>query len=255
MNKLIILLLIFFSSCVPLNTVTSLSENNKTTDKFRYYDSKSNVRYYISNDAENLHISLNASERTAISKILKTGLTIYFDVEGKKSTKVSVKYPIKGSQKFSREEMQKQGNQRDNFDLKTVISELPGNVIFTNYDKTEIFSTVVKNSTIKVSIDANSNKEITYNLTIPFNKILEAGLSSLSNLSIGIVSGKFDMSSQQSGGMQGGMRGQGGGQGGGGGGKGQGRGQGGGSRPSNTNMSAMTTPISIWFKADLVNSY
>jgi len=126
------------------------------------------------------------------------------------------------------------GDQRS-LDLKQLLDQVPGDAIFSHSGVEEYVSTLSE-SEIKVSINAISNSEIVYMLAMPFSKISSEGISAMSTLSVGIVSGYFDMPSSpmnnQSGGRSGG-------------------GMSGGNRPGGMANTAMSTPVKIWFQVDL----
>ena len=85
MRKLFLLLLLPLTSCVSLDTVVSDTKTTNAIIEYRYYDSKSDIRYHITNDKENLYIKLNTIEPASIMKIFKTGLTVYFYTKGQKN--------------------------------------------------------------------------------------------------------------------------------------------------------------------------
>ena len=254
MKKISFLAIIVLGSCASLNTVSSIEETSDKTTSFKYSDSASNVLYSITNDSENLYVRLNTSETASIAKMLKTGLTVYFDVDGKKGKNLSVLYPLAQDQQISLSQTPGSGNSTPKIELNKLLPQLSDVITYNNNGVTEHLSAIAADSDIKVSIKSLSKSEITYQLTIPFNKITTDDLSSLSNLSIGIVSGRFYPPTTDGNGRPGGGQGSGQGMSGGGMGGGQGKGRGagnGGNSQGQGNMSAMTTPIKFWFKVDL----
>ena len=217
--------------------------NSEKAKSFCCYDTDSKVYYQVSNDEENLHIKLNTAEPGSMAKILKTGLKIYFDIEGKKNQDVFFQYPIISSQDIpNQKSMKRNGNQSFNFPKQ--VSEYHKEALFNQYGSVDRFPLLLSNSDIKVSISVNDKRELDYDLIIPFSRIAEGGIPSFSDLSIGIVSGKMNRTSAvNSGQSQARMSG---------GGKGGGRrGMSGGKRPNNSAKSAMSSPINIWFKVNL----
>lgn len=256
MNKLLFLSLVVLSSCASLPTVSSFAEKKTDTDIYTHYDEASKIHYQISNDTDYLHIKLNTADFVTINKILKMGLTVYFDINGKKNDDISLEYPIANKERLSnRNKSTFNSGQNRSFELDKMLSQKTKEVVFNHYENRETFLTDFNNSEIKVTISSKSNNEIVYDLRIPFTKIAAGGLAALSDLSIGIVSGKF--SPPSSGGARptgmnsgGGKRGGGGGMSGGGGKRGGG-GMSGGNRSAGMGKSVMATPVKIWFKVDL----
>ncbi|MFZ4414805.1 MAG: hypothetical protein ACOYOV_17095, partial [Bacteroidales bacterium] len=211
-----------------------------------------------------LKIRLNTNEVSTIMKMLRTGFKFYFDVNGKKDLKVYFQYPQARniqSANFPEQHTAFNGKPRE-FDLKSSLVQAGKMGIFVRQDKTEQISVFSSDAEIKVKIETINNSEISYELTIPLNKISANGIASLTNLSIGIVSGKMDMhpkgepnssdsmdgespNGMQGGGNPEGMQGSGRS-----GGMHQGGMQGGGRREGMEKL-AMNAAIEFWFKVEL----
>lgn len=267
MNRLFFLTFILLCSCASLNKVESTQETNSKSNEYTYSDTDSKIRYNISNDKKNLHIKLNTSEFTTIMKIMRTGLIINFDLNGKKSEKTYFQYPLPQSQRFAGRDISKQNNgSASKFDLNKLFAQISDEAIFNRNGEVEQLNVLSASPDVKVSMKATNNEEMTYDLFIPLNKISKDGLSSLSKLSIGITTGKVENASSGGGrgegmsgggrggrgGMSGGMGGGRGGRGGMGGGGGRSGGMGGGERSGGFDKASMTKPIEFWFKLDLV---
>ncbi len=272
MNRLLFLAFILLCSCTSLNKVESTSEYNNKSNEYTYSDTDSKIRYNITNDKKNLHIKLNTSEFTTITKIIRTGLKIDFDLKGKKNESIYFQYPLAQSQRFAGRDMFQTGHdmpQKGNglaakFDLNKILTQISNEAVFSYNGEVEQINVSSADSDVKVSIKAVNNNEITYDLFIPINKISKNGLASLSKLSVGIVSGKYDSTSaggNRSEGMSRGSRGSMGGMGGGsrsgmGGGRGGRGGMSGGGRGGDMggfNKSSMNESINIWFRLSLLN--
>ena len=244
MKKMVLLCIILLSSCASFQTITSLPETASTINEYPYYDYESKIRYQVTNDEKNLHIKLITSEETSIIKIFRTGLTIYFDVNGKKKKDVYFQYPIARKDQMSKSNMQRQGSgQQFGLDLERLLTHIPLEAVFSHSGSTEQIHVLLKDPDIYVSIEAINDTEIIYDVIISFDKISQEGFYALSDLSVGIVSGKFEMLS-----MGTGMSGDRGGQSGGMGGK---SGNMGGRMSGAMDMSSMSEAIDFWFKVEL----
>ncbi|MGD1847557.1 MAG: hypothetical protein ACFB10_19380 [Salibacteraceae bacterium] len=242
----VFLLLLFIGGCKAIPSVQSVPFQREKAVQFRYYDSDSKIRYAVSHDAENLYLQLNTTDRFSIRKIMRTGLSIYFDQSGKKKTEISLQYPMPATIKASTGEAnQRGGGARKAPNLQDQIDGLPKTAVFRTLEQTEAFQ-VSMESDIQVAITALNNQELSYRLKVPFSRIP----STLNTCYIGIISGKFSGSPNQ--GMQRPTRAQGGrprgGRGGRPGGGGQGMGQGG--RTQAQNLAALTTPIEFWINVE-----
>lgn len=260
MMKIAGLALLLITGCSTTHVITSIPEKEIEKNEFRYYDTDSNVMYQVSNDEKNLHLKFKTANPSSAMKILKQGLHVYFDANGKKKRKIFLQYPIPGNERASGLSNQRPvPDQRNSTDLSQFIKNIPKEAVFSNNGEVEYIHWAIEESEIRPFISLSANREIVYDLIIPFNRIMENMADPLSNLSIGIVSGSKETSSMGSG-SNGGMRSGGGGSKGsgggmrGGGGMGGGKGGGGaksrgmqGSQPGGN----MSIPIKIWFQVDL----
>ena len=263
MNRLFFLVIILLSSCASLDKVESAREKDIKTNEYTYSDPVSKIRYNIMNDDKNLHIILNTYDFATISKIFRTGLKICFDVTGKKKNKVYLEYPLASNQMSPvRGKTRPAGGETSIFDLNRLVEQIPNEAEFDRNGVKERIILVSNDSDVKASIRVSNNSEIIYDVVIPFTRISKDGITSLSRLSLGVVSGNTETQSTgggRSGGMGGGGRsggGRSGGMGGGGrsGGMGGGGRSGGGSEGGSGGMdrSSISKPIDFWFKLDLL---
>jgi hypothetical protein len=75
------------------------------------YSEKGKFLYCISNDSKYAYIDLEIGDKNVINQVLKSGLTVWINTDGKKSKKTGVKYPA-GTPSTNRGNMPgKQGNQ------------------------------------------------------------------------------------------------------------------------------------------------
>jgi len=58
------------------------------------YDEKSKFLYLLSNDEKSLHIDLILADKAAIQKIMRFGLTTWFNPEGKHKKAMGIKFPV-----------------------------------------------------------------------------------------------------------------------------------------------------------------
>jgi hypothetical protein len=254
----------FLFSCSSSKTlIQSLSVNKVSEDTYNYYDNESKISYQIFNDSENLYVNLSSTDQVAIVKIIKSGLSVYFDENGKKNKIVSVEYPLHNNKiDFSELRSKNKGVSRPKLDISNLLASVPNEAVYRNNEAIERFNLDLNNTNISVSLKAVTTEfenQLVYLLKIPFNKISSKNISELENFSIGIVSGKIEAPKRPSGVSDGRPSGSGkpSGVGGGrpnGGGRpasvGGGRPSGGG-RPANASSEIMK-PISIWLNVELL---
>jgi len=223
--------------------------------------------YTITEDKRNIFFTLSTTDPKAMMSLLHDGVSIYFDVKGKKKRNVAVTYPL--IDKGSRPKPDQQGDVRgrsvqeeESFKAKIIEmlnNEIPQKASYTYYKDNKEFNVLMNNLSIAVAFEFEEERGIlTYKLTIPKNRINEDASVSLSKMTIGVKSperAERERPSGNGGGFQagGGGRGQGGPPGGGqggqrgggqrGGGQRGGGGQNGGQQQQNT--------FNFWFDAEL----
>jgi hypothetical protein len=58
------------------------------------YSEKSKFYYYLSNDKENIYVNLRIDDNQIQRMILRSGLTVWVNMDGKKNRKQGIKYPV-----------------------------------------------------------------------------------------------------------------------------------------------------------------
>ena len=248
------IIILFLSSCISLEHVASLPEDQIEKSQKIWYDQEGHIQYLVANNDKNLHLRLKTSNQASMKKILRNGLFVYFDIQGKKKKEVYLHYPLGNHQQNSTNKTQERELQENNdLLLAQMVRQIPGEAVFSRSGNDELIQFLFYESDIQPSLKFENNGELVYDLMIPFSRIQEGGLASITMLSLGIKTGSSDMNSQfneNSHGMKGQGQGRSGGMGGGmGGGRSGGMKQGSGS--GNMDRGASVKPIDLWFLVDL----
>ncbi len=74
----------------------SFSDGEEFINKMRY-DDKSKFLYYVSNDEKDLYITLLVSDRAAIQKIMRYGLTTWFNPDARHKKSLGIQFPVPGN--------------------------------------------------------------------------------------------------------------------------------------------------------------
>lgn len=69
------------------------SELNIPSDGYSYFK-KGNLYYFLSNDKENIYLGIKVADAGIQTRILKEGLTVWVDMDGKSSKKLGIRFPI-----------------------------------------------------------------------------------------------------------------------------------------------------------------
>jgi hypothetical protein len=211
----------------PVKYVNNWPEDSKPSN----FDSVSNVYFEMQRDEQNLFLHIRTTELATQMKILRHGLSIYFDpTEGKKES-IGFTFPVALPDSLARrfggrgegrgegrdnekgdkqngppnlEQMQRRMLQRlyKNFSERPKEMQLKG---FSGDKKTIILGK--DPSDIQVNIELVADNSLNYYAVIPIKKIKEQSEKKKGNFSVGIVSGYLIMdenSGQQMGGFGGG---------------------------------------------------
>ncbi len=74
--------------------VTIDGSNKDWPSPYPEYDSKASLGYCVSNDRENLYITVETGDLATQLKILKNGLTVWIDKTGKKEEATAINFPL-----------------------------------------------------------------------------------------------------------------------------------------------------------------
>ena len=247
MKQVFLIVLIFFSL-----TMEATSNSSVDTTKIE----NKNIRYHFTSDANNLYLTINTKDRATMMSMVRSGISVYFDVKGKKKKNVYVKYTINSKRP---DRNNRGGTDQKRPELSETINELPKKAEYSYFENTQQFHTELNTQDIMLGFEySKKERALEYHLRIPKEHISGDKELDLTKLSLGIIVGAKDTdrkghrrNSQMQGPSGGGQRGSGGcrgGSGGGRGGSGGGRGQGGGNNSQQGERPSKTT-IDFWFDA------
>ena len=172
----------------------------------RFGNTNGSLQYNITNDNEFVYVCIATSDENTKMRILRAGISIYIDINGKKNKLTGITYPIKENQENNR-------SRKPNF-TKSNSYKCFG---FLNDVDGEYYLNA--NNVIKMSIDYDLNNNLVVEASIPIKSFYTKNLSTTTspNISLGIVLNNlmsgFNPSRNNAnrnynmGGMNGGMRG------------------------------------------------
>lgn len=254
-----------FASCAKLPVYQSKTyaqaENNDFLNPLSAnFDKKNNISYGVANDDTHFYIQVIFQNRESLMKIMRGGLTVYFDPSGKKKKDYQLKIEKAEVQLSEYELMNRQENRKLNNPQQNMPATIDAMYNKVTWDKNGdkfVFYRNLQQEPIAVSLGPNKQNQLMLEIKMPLSEL--ALTDGQNHFSVGIETRSLSTGNmgggRPSGGMRpsggGGMGGRGGGgMGGRGGRSGGGMHSGGGSRPSGGSSSGME-PISIWFKVQL----
>lgn len=232
--------------------------------------SNENVTYKVTQDENNIYLNVSTSDKKTMMSMVRLGVTVFFDIKGRKKKNVYVKYPSEtivpadGRNSGERNIRVKiQDEQRNTDRIKKILAnEYSQKAEYRYFDELQEFNILLNNLGIEAAFTYDdSAKSLAYDLTIPKIQINTNTKKDLSKLTIGVETikekektSKRDGPSGGIGGMNiGGQQGRGQGRGGisggrGGPGGGASRGGQGGGRPSSQGQARSAEVfLDFWF--------
>ncbi len=256
-------IIFLFASCAKLPVYKSKtytqSENNDFLNALSAnFDKKNNISYGVANDDTHFYVQAIFQNRESLMKIMRGGLTVYFDPEGKKKKNYELKIEKAEVQLTEYELMTRQGNHNLNNPQQNMPATIDAMYNKVTWDKNGdkfVFYRNLQQEPIAVNLGPNKQNQLMLEIKLPLSELPLTDGQNLFSVGIetGSVSSRNMNSSRSSGAMRqsggGGMGGRGGMRGGGGSGSSGMRG-GGGSRPGGGSSSGIE-PIRVWFKVQL----
>jgi uncharacterized membrane protein YgcG len=239
MKHLIIVLL-------TLSSLSSFASNKNSFPSDTTQVSNENVLYKVSQDGSYVSLNISTIDKNTAMSIIRNGLTIYYDIKGKKKKDVYVKYPYSNEPRQSRQGSQ-ENNDANPIDLNSMIEKLPAEAEYGSFEEKQAFNKDLNTLDIAIANHYTASSQLfEFSIKIPKAKIASQVNSDFSKLSIGVVANKMEgtVNKERGQGQNQGMR-----SGGGRGGNGSGGGRGG-ARGQNEQQSSPTTEratIDFWF--------
>ena len=239
MKHLIIVLL-------TLSSLSSFASNKNSFPSDTTQVSNENVLYKVSQDGSYVFLNISSTDKETAMSIIRNGLTIYYDIKGKKKKDVYVKYPYSNEPRQSRQGSQ-ENNDANPIDLNSMIEKLPAEAEYGSFEEKQAFNKDLNTLDIAIANHYTASSQLfEFSIKIPKAKIASQVNSDFSKLSIGVVANKMEgaVKKERGQGQNQGMR-----SGGGRGGNGSGGGRGG-ARGQNEQQSSPTTEratIDFWF--------
>jgi uncharacterized membrane protein YgcG len=259
-NSPIIIALLFTLYTAQAHTTfrTILGDTTQVSNKSELYE--------VHQDADYIYFTVNTGDPKIMMSMLRQGVTVYYDIKGKKKRKVSVTYPVRGDAPKRQRQERSLGQQNEERSEPTadrlyemvrnhVKRGLPQQATYAYYGDDTTFNVQLNSQDIAVQFIYDSeNQLLNYQIKMPKTKISNDPEVDFSKLTIGVVTPERTTENREGGSGQnaraGGGNNQRGGSPGGGGGGGRGGQRGGGQKkPSRQGTSGVT--LNFWFKAGL----
>ncbi|WP_338357914.1 hypothetical protein [Yeosuana marina] len=244
MKHVLIILITLSNFCsIASNKKSFLADTTKVTE--------ANVLYKTVRDDNYMYLNISTTDKKTAIAIIKNGLTVYYDIQGKQKKDIYVKYPYTSNttkpQQISN--LSKYADETSTVDLKASIEQLSKEGEYAYFDAIEQFHKDLNTLDITLTYKYITSKQLLeFSIRIPIDKITSKKHTDLSKLKIGVftntIEKRLDKGAQQS--QNQGMK-SGGGR------RGNGMGQGAKSRENGQKPNTTTKKVSIdyWFNTNL----
>ena len=180
--------LIIFYSCSPqLAPVGHFQDNTVTADgntddwelPLRFSNPQHTFDYSITNDKNNIYICITSNDDRTEIRMLRSGLTIYFDPKGNKNKNISLEFPVKKPEQPSYNNSYNNTDPIKSSSNKEIKDQL---LLESNFFNTKGFANIengqfaVGNQKINLQValklhNDSSNHSLVYEAIIPINDI------------------------------------------------------------------------------------
>lgn len=235
--------------------ITTISAKAKTklilTDTTNVVEN--NVHYKVFSDNNFIYLNISTTDKKTSMSIIRNGLTIYFDIKGKKKKDIYIKYPYNAIPRQLRQNSQEPeiNEEFSAIDLNSIIENLPKEAEYVYYDEKQTFHKDLNTQDISLGYIA-TRELLEFSLKVPKSRISSEIKIDFSKLSIGVLTNKLERSSEKENkqGQDQGMRSGNGNHRGGGMGRGNGQ-KGGENRGKRQSLETEHTGIDFWFNAKI----
>lgn len=185
MKHLIIVLL-------TLSSLSSFASNKNSFPSDTTQVSNENVLYKVSQDGSYVFLNISTTDKKTAMSIIRNGLTIYYDIKGKKKKDVYVKYPYSNEPRQSRQGSQ-ENNDANPIDLNSMIEKLPAEAEYGSFEEKQAFNKDLNTLDIAIANHYTASSQLfEFSIKIPKAKIASQVNSDFSKLSIGVVANKME---------------------------------------------------------------
>jgi hypothetical protein len=213
------LLLLIMGSCGGTKMVSHrqktplvIDGDNKDWGDSVLSDYKSKFTYKISNDDQNLYVMLQMDDEALVQKVMRNGLTVWFDSTNRKDEVLGINYPRShkeedGAQMQSMDRRQRPSgdrgvmpkNKTDNVDfMKDALVQQLQEIEFVGFNGRESNVMMIGEAIIRPVLKFDENRRLLYECAIPLAYIAKKHHQSPNLISIGFKTGEMQSSSRSS---------------------------------------------------------
>ena len=146
-----------------------------------YFDSDTKLQYTFSNDRQNIYVCLKTSDEKTQVKIIKGGLQLWIDTNGRNRNHVGIFFPTPSPEPFEKFEKKEGGKTETSIPLtamKTSFLAAPKDIKLAGFKAPwKGLMTITPSLPIQVALNWDSLKVMVYEAIIPFKTFYKDSLS------------------------------------------------------------------------------
>ena len=154
----------------------------------RFGNETGSLQYAITNDRENIYVSVASNDQATQMKMLRAGIKVYIDIKGKKSTDMGLVYPFKDQDELTNRRM---GIRNANPNAMKEKMILDANIFscfgFINMEN-RIYD-LKDTSHIKIGMNYDAYNNLVFEAIIPLKNVLTIPITNTKapSISVGII--------------------------------------------------------------------
>jgi hypothetical protein len=188
---------IVFASCSPTNYPVgkyqseAIIADGNASDwglPLRFGNETGSLQYSITNDRDNIYVSVASNDQATQMKMLRAGLKIYIDTKGKKSTDMGLVYPFKEQEVMTNRRMENRNTSPTAMKQKMILdADIFSTTGFINMEN-RIYD-LKDTSHIKIGMNYDTYNNLVFEAIIPLKYVLATPItnSKAPSISVGII--------------------------------------------------------------------
>ena len=154
----------------------------------RFGNETGSLQYAITNDRENIYVSVASNDQATQMKMLRAGIKVYIDIKGKKSTDMGLIYPFKDQDEINNRRMGIRNTNPTAMKEKMILdADIFSTFGFINMEN-RIYD-LKDTSHIKIGLNYDPYNNLVFEAIIPLKNVLTTPITNTKapSISVGII--------------------------------------------------------------------
>lgn len=144
----------------------------------QYYDSDTKLNYAVSNDTKNLYLCVRVGDDQAQMTLMRSGLTVWLDTEGKKNKTTGITYPLSRALTTKQSQINNEEKERPTMgQMKKQFLSKQNQVLLIGFKNANGLSPLQNSEGISVALNWDSSGVMIYEAVIPIKTFFKDAVS------------------------------------------------------------------------------